>query len=179
MAGPKPHVTASGGPYKHKGHAKAAAKRIYGENEAAYTIVKDHNGFWWSPLRDQVRDRGVTSMNQMIIKANTEPLRTITRTERRRIMDALDEHYDLDKQRYFKAMSDQKLAEKLNLPRAWLTQIRVELYGDHDRNEEQEADKAKALENIRLAEKTRDQLLEMASKAETILNELKQKAGVA
>lgn len=116
-------------------------------------------------------------MNQ-ITTPKLEPLRTISRVERRRIADHLDVQYDMDKQRYRTDGSDHKSAEKLNLPRAWVTQIRIELYGDHDRNEQQDANRAKALETIKLAEKTRDELLSLATRAETILNELKKQAGV-
>jgi hypothetical protein len=118
----------------------------------------------------------VVEMKTTTIKADGP--RTITRSDRRHIVDALEVHYDQDKQRYFKDMSDQKLGDKLNIPRVWITQIRVEMFGDHDRNEAQEADRVKALETIKLAESTRDKLLEMAGQAELILNDLRRKAGL-
>lgn len=61
--------------------------------------------------------------------------------------DALDEHYDLDKGCYLKAFSDKALAEKLDVPRAWVSEERDRAYGP-DRNEvqSQQAGRIEALE---------------------------------
>lgn len=44
--------------------------------------------------------------------------------ERRRIRDALDDHYDEDAARYRQSFSDKALAAKLDLPAKWITDLR-------------------------------------------------------
>lgn len=64
-----------------------------------------------------------------------------SRSDRRKIRDALDEHYIEDKG-YAKDMTDAKLADRLNVPRIWVEEMRVMLYGDETTNEEAEQIKA-------------------------------------
>lgn len=105
---------------------------------------------------DKIKDRlskGESEMNVPVARPS-EP-RQPTVSQRRAIRDALDESYDEDARRYRKDGSDEKLATKLNVPRAWVTEIRSMFYGEHDRNEVAEAaallvttfgDRIKALE---------------------------------
>lgn len=44
--------------------------------------------------------------------------------DRRRVREALLDHYDEDKGRYFQAHSDVSLAAKLDVPRAWVSELR-------------------------------------------------------
>lgn len=57
------------------------------------------------------------------------PAREATREDKRRIRGALDDHYDDRRQMYVDHWTDQKLADKLSVPRAWVANIREEFYG--------------------------------------------------
>jgi hypothetical protein len=139
-----------------------------------YTLYRQDGGWCWR-LITEIKETPVqapTPTTNITQHPTAEGMRPLSRPERRRIVDALE-------QRYRKDWSDQKLADKLNLPRAWLTQIRVEQFGDYDRNEVQDQAAVKFKETIALAEKTRDKLLQLATEAEGILNDLKRKAGIS
>ena len=74
-------------------------------------------------------------MNQIVkvqdteSKLRTEPPRTPTREDRRRIIEALDTHYDTKKERYTQNWSDKSLAEALKVPMAWVAEERDRVYG--------------------------------------------------
>jgi hypothetical protein len=57
------------------------------------------------------------------------PPRQPTREDRRRIMEALDVEYLFDKACYAKSGSDKALAERLGVPRAWVSEERDRAYG--------------------------------------------------
>lgn len=67
-------------------------------------------------------------------RADDPALRQPTVVQNRAIRDALDIHYDEERQTYKGEMTDRQLAEQLNVPAAWVGQIRGQLYGP-DRNE--------------------------------------------
>ena len=71
----------------------------------------------------------------------TAPPRTPSRADNARIHDELAATYDDAAGRYKGDGSDEKLSKKLNVPRAWVTTIRVGFFGEHDRNEAAEDDK--------------------------------------
>jgi hypothetical protein len=58
-----------------------------------------------------------------------------TINDRRRIMDALEAHYDTDAGRYSKAFTDDALAATLDVPRAWVAEIRLAFFGEGAGNE--------------------------------------------
>lgn len=58
-----------------------------------------------------------------------EPPRVATREDRRRITDALDDHYDPKANRYLKNFSDKVVAEKLKVPAAWVAEVREFSFG--------------------------------------------------
>lgn len=60
-----------------------------------------------------------------------------TNTERREIRDYLDKHYDEDFSRWRGDLSDQRAAEAMDVPRAWITELRVANGLGPDQNEEQ------------------------------------------
>lgn len=68
-------------------------------------------------------------MGQPATPAVAEPPRVSSVAERRRIMDALEEHYDQDAQRYRAAFTDAAVAEKVKLPRAWVSDLRELMFG--------------------------------------------------
>lgn len=61
--------------------------------------------------------------------------RPATPADRRRIADALDQAYSIDKGKYLKDGSDQKIASSLNVPRVWVKDVREMLYGMGGGNE--------------------------------------------
>lgn len=100
------------------------------------------------------------------------PPREMSREDRRRIRDHLDAAYDVDRQRYRSAESDAGVAKDLDVPRAWVERVRIDDYGDFDRNEAAErqvADLDKAIVDAKAAIET---LLDSATKAETVLQGL-------
>jgi hypothetical protein len=102
-----------------------------------------------------------------------EPPREPTVAERRRIADALEEHYNVDAGLYRQSWSDTSLAAKLNLPRAWITDIRTLLFGRGEANEAG-ALKMAAIERleVRLREVTEEVMTRLVS-VETELAKLR------
>lgn len=100
-----------------------------------------------------------------------EPPRIATQADNRRILDALAEHYDEARSLYRRAFSDASVAQALNVPRAWVEDVRTRFFGP-DTNEaaiERAADLDKAID---LAGKATERLLAMAQDAEKIASEL-------
>jgi len=91
-----------------------------------------------------------------------------TRDERNTIHEALTTAYDIVAEAYMGGGSDRTLAEKLNVPRIWVRDMRVQFFGDHDRNAMTEVRKKDLDEAISLAKAATSRLLEMAGEAETL-----------
>lgn len=72
---------------------------------------------------------------ELISAGLINPPRSPTVSDRRRISDALEEHYDLRAERYLQSWSDERLGAKLDLPRAWVTDVRVQFFGAGSTNE--------------------------------------------
>jgi hypothetical protein len=66
------------------------------------------------------------------------PPRTATVADRRRILDHLEAAYDIDRGWYRDDGSDQKSADALQVPRAWVAEVRGGMFGE-DRNEARDA----------------------------------------
>jgi hypothetical protein len=91
------------------------------------------------------------------------------------IMAALQDHY-IDKDKgYDRGWSDQKLAESLNCPRAWVKAVRVQFYGDGASGNE---DITEALKEAKSAVKVAAALLENADRNEREAKELMVQAAV-
>lgn len=56
-------------------------------------------------------------------------VRTPTREQRRRVMEALDDVYPHAEKGYAGNMTDELLARRLDVPRAWVSEVREQLYG--------------------------------------------------
>jgi len=65
-----------------------------------------------------------------------EPPRQMTAADKRRVFRAIDENWDESKGRYIGSASDQHLADTLNVPRAWIKDVREENFGKTQRNED-------------------------------------------
>lgn len=57
------------------------------------------------------------------------PPRQPTRDDNRRIYDSLNEHYDPDRGHYAASFSDEALAAKMKVPRAWVERVREDHFG--------------------------------------------------
>ena len=104
----------------------------------------------------------------MTSTATSADIRQPTRDERSAIHDELTKLYDTVDQRYSGNESDKTLAERLDVPRAWVSDLRTMFFGDYDRNAASEKKQLAVTEALALATAASKRLLEMASEAETI-----------
>lgn len=102
-----------------------------------------------------------------------EPPREPTREERRRIIDALDLDYDTKAERYRGSTTDKSLAAALDMPWRWVSDLRAQLYGDHDRNEAEEQRKVNLRELYQRGEDLEAKALQLAGEVETWKLDLK------
>lgn len=86
--------------------------------------------------------------------------------QKRRVHLAVLDNYDIDNQRYYADWTDEKLANKLNVPRAWVTNIR-ELFGP-ETNNNQEQLAGEVTEYVSKCKKLEEDALEVASRAEEL-----------
>ncbi len=86
-----------------------------------------------TPSGEYVFVRGDGPSESLVVKELD--VRQPTVADRRRIMDALDVVYDPEAGKYRKDGSDKALAERLDVPRVWVSQIRADFFGAEDRNE--------------------------------------------
>lgn len=101
-----------------------------------------------------------------------QPPRNPTPPENRRVLDAMDAHYDADRQMYRGSFTDEAVAQQLKVPRAWVTKVRADFYGP-ETNEAALMRGAKLDDAIKLAEAATKTLLDMAQQAEGLATELK------
>lgn len=100
-----------------------------------------------------------------------DPPRTPGRDDWRRIREALDDAYLSDRDCYAKNGSDRLLAERLNVPRAWVSEERERAYGP-DRCEADGQDAAKIEALLKLGQALERDGLELATKAEALNRDL-------
>lgn len=55
--------------------------------------------------------------------------RIMQRADRRRVLDEIEAHYPEPERGYRNGISDEVIAAKLNVPRAWVTAVREEIFG--------------------------------------------------
>lgn len=92
--------------------------------------------------------------------------------DNRRVLDALEGHYDIDRGLYHKSWSDKALAGHLDVPTSWVTSLRERFLGGPDRNE------AAPLAAIEQLDKRLTKLVNDAAQIETDLKKLKDGLGV-
>lgn len=71
-----------------------------------------------------------------VVPPKVEPPREPSRDQKRSILRKLDESYDEARKCYIQGMADQVIASGLNVPRAWVVDLREEFYGPSGDNEE-------------------------------------------
>lgn len=100
-------------------------------------------------------------------------IRQMTRDDRRRINDCIGDLYNVLTERWVSDWSDRKMAESMDVPRAWVTEVREQLYGPHDRNEAAEKHASQLDDAIAAAEAAATRLMAMAGEAEDMMLDLK------
>lgn len=101
-----------------------------------------------------------------------------TREDRRRVLDALEEHWSHAGGCYAKSFTDKSLAEKLNVPRIWVTAIREEFFGAE--SNEAAVEHAKTLSTLCAKAKVlEDRALTLAADAEALRAEVRKAMGKA
>lgn len=136
------------------------------------------------PQEPEVSDASTQAVRDME-EAATNPskiVRESTFADKRRIRTALDEFYDEDRGTYRGDWSDRALAEKLDMPRVWVAQVR-DTYGPDKNDSERIAAEAQVMAMkqtvTRLnsltaeAKKIADSVLELAATLETKMAEIK------
>lgn len=105
------------------------------------------------------------------------PPRDPTPTDLRRIMREIDDNWDEARQRYTGATTDQSIADKLNVPRAWVAAERVRAFGDQMRNEAAEQALGE-LKNLRAdAKKAMQRAFDAAASIETHISHIETMIG--
>jgi hypothetical protein len=104
------------------------------------------------------------------IAAAAAPPRHATREDNRRILDALDQHYDVDAGMYRASHSDASVAAGLDMPRAWVAAMRDLSYGP-DTNEAAAKMPAELEDLIARMTTLRDESMGVAERADALLRE--------
>lgn len=149
-------------------------KGLVPTQDVNFKIVQTLNG-WSFQIMDNNQSNVVAISPSALSPAGVpiaEPPRQMTRENRRFIDESIAGLYDPKKERWLKDNSDKNMAERLKVPRAWVTEVREQLYGAFDRNEAAEQQSKKLDEAIAMAEAASTRLLEMAAEAETLVKSL-------
>ena len=127
-----------------------------------------------TPEKETTMTADVTPLRKdaMPTPAPIDTTRQPTRDERATIHDELTKVYDTVDQRYSGSDSDRVVAERLNLPRIFVTDVRAMFFGDYDRSQRTETHKKELDEAIALAKAASLQLMNMAATAETLQADL-------
>lgn len=105
---------------------------------------------------------------QMTKPVTVTPPRQPTREDFRAIQDALDTHYDVDRQRYRDDMTDAKLAERLDKPRGWVTSERDRAYGPEANEVVEKADAKWRAAMVKAAGQLVTDAMELAARVEAL-----------
>lgn len=97
----------------------------------------------------------------------------LTREDRGLIHDELTKVYDIAAERYAGSDSDKVVAERLNVPRLGVSEVREMFFGAHDRNQDAVKKIASLDVAIEKARKASARLMEMAAEAETLERDLR------
>lgn len=142
-----------------------------------YQVIEEEGGtFGWVPIEVQQKEEGhMADGDSGLIEAMAQQPREPTREDNRRILSKLDESYDEKREMYKGDWSDKRVAETLDVPRAWVADIRERVYGP-DRNEAQQAETKELREAIAMAEQAVKTLTDMAINAESLARDLRARA---
>jgi hypothetical protein len=153
------------------GNARRSARRVFGANAVEgvhFQLIREPAGTWgYAPIVPSLLEpimTPVTSSAAAPLPKAAAP-RTPTTHDNRRIRDAMDEHYDEARQMYRGSFTDESVAQKLAVPRAWVQRVREDFYGPE--TNEAALRKGRELdEAIDLARQAKDRLIAMAVELE-------------
>ena len=97
-----------------------------------------------------------------------EPPPSPTLEANRSIRDYLDGHFDDTARRYCGDLTDETVAKRLGVPRAWVASIRTALFGPEDTNEAAARAKVDAAQLEATAAALKDDALSIAARAEAL-----------
>ena len=97
------------------------------------------------------------------------PPREMSREDRRIVFAKLNDVYLDERAGYSSGWSDQRVADDLNIPRAWVKSIREENFGPDGASEEIRAALYEAKDVIGAARKHQDEIARMKAAAESLL----------
>jgi hypothetical protein len=121
-----------------------------------------------TPIRKDPMPTPLEQANQIVSGVKAAPAPNPSREQRGQIHDELTKVYDNVAERYLGGDSDKVVGERLDLPRAWVTEVRAMFFGEHDRNQNMEKQIGALDAAIKLAKTAATRLLEMASEADTL-----------
>lgn len=98
--------------------------------------------------------------------------REMSPLDRRKVFRAIDEVWDENTGRYGGGATDNRIAEQLNVPRAWVEDVRRESFGDAGDNQDLVELRAALDEASKHAEGLMNEALALATKFEAIVAEL-------
>lgn len=108
-----------------------------------------------------------------IVQPAADLPRNMTPSDKRRVFREIDDNWNEGRARYAGSATDQTIATKLDVPRAWVEAVRTEAFGA---NRNEDMDKLiGTLKNLKgQVERAGEQALELASKFETLGREVKE-----
>lgn len=184
----------SGTGYTNRSNTYRAAKRAVGNPDAKngvhFNIINEPGGTFGFELIPTPADTAPAVIEKEDTTVNTQPAPprpTIataaappkpTPADNRRIIEALDAHYNVDDGMYREAFTDASLAAKLNLPRKRVTDLRDSIYGP-EANEAAAQRLAELDVASEMATAAVERLTEMAIEAEEIARKLREAAAKA
>lgn len=130
-------------------HAMARAGWTFRRNRARPLCPEHHPRITYAPkepapvaITEIPRNDIAVPPPQGSLPPRPTPTREPTRADNQRIHEELAVAYDDVACRYKSSASDASVATKLDVPRLWVSTIRKGFFGEHDRNEAAEDDKA-------------------------------------
>lgn len=145
-----------------------------GKSATAHRCPKCFNSAKFAAIR-RSEEKTVVKQTEQPLQVVQENARVMTREDRRIIFEKLNDVYIDGKVGYGRGWTDEKVANDLGVPRAWVKLLREENFGDEVGNEdirEQAAEAQAALAEMRKLEPDMRRLLALADKIEKSLAEI-------
>lgn len=157
---------------KHASGRKSVKVTGLGFLSAGMGAAREAVGTELDKLLDMTAERIVADEPQPIeiegrfsdMKVDTE--REPTRDQKRAILREIDGQWDDKASRYIGPVTDQSIATKLNVPRNWVENCRVEFYGDTGKNEEFDKLLGQAKNAVAASRKLEEEAMTLAGKLE-------------
>jgi len=122
---------------------------------------------------DQHRQENASMSNVVQVKQQATPPRTMTRDDRRIIIERLNDVYLDENKGYSDSWTDKKVAGDLGVPQAWVEKIRDENFGPVGSNEQIDDDLAKIKTHVEEMRKIAKGMNERADELERKLVDIR------